>query len=53
MYQPLLVNNFQVKDGEDVMINNEKRRTTCIIYFDVEKAFDKLWQKGLIAKMVQ
>lgn len=35
----------------DLIINMENRRTICILFSNVEKAFDRIWQDGLISKM--
>lgn len=37
---------------ESLRHNLNEKRTTGILFFDIEKAFDRIWSKGLIYKMI-
>ena len=32
-------------------LNRERNEHTCLVFFDISKAFDKVWHRGLISKL--
>ncbi|KAK3099985.1 hypothetical protein FSP39_012969 [Pinctada imbricata] len=34
-----------------ICINREKNEHTCLIFYDISKAFDKVWHRGLLKKL--
>jgi len=52
-FRPIFSINDQLLRLTNIITNHYNRsKPSCLVLFDLEKAFDKVWHKGLISKLL-